>query len=291
MGPEVFANLRRDLMLLLKYSLEDLGHQVTLSRASLETGSWLNILISGYFLQNNERLAIMKSGADVIHINTEVIKNDLLNFNPKKVDFMGSYLPFLQYGRGVWESVYDNLQEQERYGTNADFLRWSYHEKLEELNHLSSANKDYDFYFFGMLSERRKNLLSLLESNGFTGRAHHTCPFWERNSFIERSKVNLNIIQEDIYTHVNSFRIGYLANNQCAVLSEKEYDPVGYLESIPVTTSDDFLSCFADMIEGDKYQKIADETYYHYRKIHMTQVMGQALDKMMSKQVKRESFL
>jgi hypothetical protein len=282
MGPEVFANLRRDLMLLLKYSLEDLGHQVALTRANVETGKWLNILISSYFLTNEDRIAIMQSGADVIHINTEVIKNDMLNFNPQKVDFLGSYLPFLRYGRGVWESVVDNLEEHRRYGTNADFLRWSFHEKLQEIKHVSPADKDLDFYLFGMMTDRRKAFVQALTDNGFRGLTHHTCPFWERNSYIERTKVNLNIIQENVYTHVNSFRIGYLANNRCSMLSEKEHDPAGYLETIPLADPSNFVEMFAKLIHQDNYLKQADETYYHFRKIHMTQVMQEALDKMMA---------
>lgn len=280
LGPEVLAYLRHDLMVLLKHSLEELGHKVAITRACVEAKGWLNIIIGGYFINHEGRQSIMQSGADIIHLNTEVIKNDLLNFNPQKVDFLGSYLPFLHYGRGILEMVVDNMPEHERYGTHAAFLRWAYHEKLEDLNYLSAAQRDYDFYLFGMLTERRMAFIKALQAEGYVGITHNTCPRWERNSFIERTRINLNIIQEEVYSHVNCFRIGYLANNRCAILSEQEHDPAGYLTTIKVTDKNHFLEDFAQLLENNAYLEAEQATYYHYRQTHFTPILEKALDAM-----------
>jgi hypothetical protein len=290
MGPEQFGNLRRDLMLLLRYSLEDLGHKVMLSMNRVEVG-WTNILIGTYFRPASDFKAIMDSGADIIHLNSEVISKDMLNFNPKKVDFLGAYLPFLRTGRGILEMVVDNMPEHQRYGTHAVFLRWAYHEKLEDLRHFAPQDRDLDFYIFGMMSERRKAFVAALQKAGFRGIAHHTCPFWERNSTIERAKINLNIIQEEIYTHVNCFRIGYLANNRCAILSEQEHDPAGYLNDVKITTRETFLNDFASLMEGNRYLQLEKETYYSYRKTHMTHIMESALEDLFTIPCRRDDIL
>lgn len=290
MGPEIIANLRRDLMLLLRHSLEDLGHRVMLSTNTLEMG-WTNVLIGTYFRPSTDFKAIIDSGADIVHLNTEVISRDMLNFNPKKVDFLGAYLPFLRCGRGILEMVVDNMGEHQRYGTHAVFLRWAFHEKLQDLRLARPEDRDLDFYIFGMMSERRKAFVDALKRAGFRGVAHHTCPFWERNSTIERTKVNLNIIQENVYTHVNAFRIGYLANNHCAILSEQEHDPAGYLDSVLVTDKNRFVEDFSALIAGDRYLEQEKKTYYAYRRIHMTQVMEEALENLFTVPVARESIL
>jgi len=280
MGNLFFAHLRRDLMLLLKYALEDLGHQVSLSRCSIEAGNWLNIVIGGYFLKPKELSYITSEKFDIVHLNTEIIKDDLLNFNPEKVDFLGTYLPMLKKSRGVLEMVIDNMPEHTRYGTNATFLRWAYHPKLKELKLTSAKNRSYDYYCFGMMSDRRLSLVEKLKDAGFYGLTHEANPFWERNSIIERTKINLNLIQEDFYSHVNAFRIGYLANNGCTVLSEKEHDPANYLEKIPLTNANDLVENFARLIDNNRYLEKEKEIYYHYRKIHMTEIMEQALDQI-----------
>lgn len=286
MGPEWIANLRRDLLLLLKYSLEDLGHQVTLTNQQIEVG-WLNILVSSYFLKPQDMQAIVNTGANIIHLNTEIIKDDLLNFNPDKVDLLNVYLPFMKSGLGILDIVPDNMPEYKRYGMDATFLRWAYHEKLKEINHVAPERKDLDFYFYGFMTDKRKSVVNALHKAGFKGSIHHTCPYFERNSFIERAKVNLNLIQKDIYTHVNAIRIGYLANNQCAILTEEEVDPAGFLEGVKVTNSEKFVSDFADLIRDDNYLRQADETYYWYRQRHMTPIIEEALDSILSKYSKK----
>lgn len=286
MGPEHISHLRRDLMLLLQYALEDLGHDVTLSYQAIEPRQ-VNIVIGGYFLAPEALKTIMQSGAPVIHLNSEIIANDMMNYNPKKVDFMGSYLPFLRYGYGVMETVIDNESELTRYGLKHNFLRWAYHEKLSDVAHKSE--KDLDYYLFGFITPRRTELLNRLVAKGYYGAAHHICPYFVRNSYIGRAKIHLNIIQDDKYTHVNCYRIGFLNNNACAILSEQENDPAGFLKLARVCTKETFVDEFAELLSNDNWKKLGEQTFEEYKKIHITPLMEASLEHLLGAAAKKAS--
>lgn len=275
-GPEPLFHLRRDFILATKLGLESLGHDVVLSGLQLDT-SRFNLVVGGYFLPPAELKRIDQSGLQFAHVNTEVIAGDMLNFNPQKVDFLGSYLPSMKAGRFVWDVILDNLAEHRRYGVNAHFMRWGWHPHLEDIRH--RPEKDLDFYFFGMMSERRMKILRELTARGFSGLADGSCPYFLRNDRIARARVQLNIVQDDKYTHVNSFRVCYLANNRCAILSEVENDPAGYLSLAKVVRRPEELAgALEELRSGERWRSQADEAYEKFRAVPMTRCLEEILD-------------
>lgn len=276
LGPEPVFHLRRDFLLAMMYGLQSLGHDVVLSGLQLDTTRF-NLLVGGYFLPPAQLARIAESKIGFAHVNTEVIAQDMLNFNPQKVDFMGSYLPSLRAGRFVWDVIQDNLAEHRRYGVDAHFMRWGWHPKLEDIEH--RAQKDLDFYFFGLMSDRRQAVLQELARRGFNGIADHSCPYFLRNDRISRARVNLNIVQDDKYTHVNSFRICYLANNRCAIVSEAESDPAGYLALAEVVRGKERIGdAVAELIAGDRWKARGEAAYQRFREIPMKGCMEELLD-------------
>jgi len=177
LGPEWLFHLRRDFILVLKFSLEDLGYEVNLSGATLDSGA-INLIIGAYFLKADQLNMIRKSGLRYINVNTEVIAGNMLNFNPDKVDFTGAYLPMMKAGLARWDVIEDNIPEYMKYDSPALFLRWGFHPFMQDIDH--RKNKDLDYYFFGMLSPRRKSILAKLVSAGFKGVADHSCPYFFR---------------------------------------------------------------------------------------------------------------
>lgn len=280
MGPEWLFHLRRDFLLVLKYSLEDLGHDVVLSGVSLD-GSRFNLLIGTYAQKAETVDQITKSGVAYAHINTEIIANDMLNHNPDKADFLGSYLPSMESGRFVWDVVADNVPEYQSYGVNAFFLRWGSHPKMADIEH--RQEKDLDYYFFGMLSERRKHLLQALKAAGLRGTADHSCPYFLRNDRISRAKVQLNLVQDEKYTHVNSFRICYLANNGCCILTEKEQDPANYLKYADVVSAADLPQIVRDYASGSRWQERGKRAQADFAEYSMTLLMEELLEKSFGK--------
>lgn len=237
----------------------------------------LNLYVGAYFLTPDQIRELAANPVQFATVNTEVIKNNLLNHNPKKTDFMGAYLPLMQKATFAIDVIWENIGECERrYGLKPQFLRWGYHPKLEDIDH--KPEKDLDFYFFGSMSARRQRIVQALMDKGFRGASDGSCPYFLRNDRIARAKVNLNIIQETIYTHVNSFRICYLANNKCAILSEAEEDGAGYLDLAVVTDKYRYVETFADLIAGDAWKRQAEESYALFRQTSMVDCMERVLD-------------
>jgi hypothetical protein len=276
MGPEWLFHLRRDFILVLKFSLEDLGHDVVLAGPMVDP-SRFNLLIGAYALKAETIHQIAASGAAYAHINTEVIANDMLNHNPEKTDFLGAYLPSMEQGRFVWDLLLDNMPEHESYGTNALFLRWGSHPRMADIEH--RANKDLDYYFFGMLSDRRKRLLQSLKAAGLVGTADHSCPYFLRNDRIARAKVQLNLIQDDKYAHVNAFRICYLADNACCVLTEREHDPANYLKYTEVVDANNLAGAVREYASGSRWKERGEAAKSDFAEHAMNAVMEELLDR------------
>lgn len=275
MGPEWLFHLRRDFLLVLKYSLEDLGHDVVLSGVAID-GNRFNLVIGAY-AQKPELIAkIAQSGAAYAHINTEIIAGDMLNHNPDKADFLGAYLPSMEEGRFVWDVVLDNVPSYAAYGVNAHFLRWGSHPRMRDITH--RQEKDLDFYFFGMLSERRKALLTALKTAGLRGTADHSCPYFLRNDRVSRAKVQLNLIQDDRYTHVNSFRICYLADNGCCILTEKEHDPANYLKYTEVVPVSQLADAVREYTSGELWKERGERAQADFAEYPMTKLMEELID-------------
>jgi hypothetical protein len=275
-GDEPTFHLRRDLFLAIKYSLEEIGHEVDFSWMFLDP-SRFNLILGAYFLPSDQIQKITLSGLQFAHINTEVIANDMLNFTPSKTDFMGAYLPSMRAGQFVWDVIRDNLEQHRKYEINAHFMRWGWHSRLEEIDH--RERKDLDFYFFGTMSKRRQSIIQDLSRRGFVGGADHSCPTFLRNDRIARARVNLNLVQHDHYTHVNSFRICYLANNRCAILSEIENDPANYLSVARIVRSKDSIAdAMTDLLAEEKWKQLAEAGYETFRATPMTQCMEELLE-------------
>jgi hypothetical protein len=274
-GPEEVLQVRRDFLMALRLGLEKNGHDVSFETKQFDPGRF-TLIVGGYFLRADVQRKVAESGNPYAVINTEVIAKDMLNHRPDKTDFTGAYLPMMRAGKFVWDVIMDNLAEHKRYGIAAHFWRWGH---LDELADVPQArDKDLDFYFFGMASPRRQQIMQRLAQAGFKGRYDHACQYFIRNDLIGRAKVQLNMIQADHFTHVNSFRICYLANNRTAILSEKETDPAGYLDYARVASADQFKDALADLIRGDAWKKLAEQSHEKFRLQPMKELTERLLD-------------
>ncbi len=278
-GNDTTLALRRDFVFALRHGLTACGHDVELNWNFVEP-SRFNLLVGAYRIPRDYILKIAGSGLSYAVINTEVIQNDLLNHNPEKVDFLGAYVPLIQRGGFAWDVILDNLPEYRRYGVEARFLRWGHVPELGDVPH--AQDKSLDFYFFGTMTPRRAAMVQALQTAGFKGRADDSCPNYFRNEMIGRAKIQLNVIQKDIYTHVNSFRICYLANNRTAILSEQENDPAGYLEFTRVTTPAAFVDDFAALVAGNAWRALAQTSAERFAALPMRRCMEQLLDETLA---------
>jgi hypothetical protein len=117
-----------------------------------------------------------------------------------------------------------------------------------------------------------------VRQKGLRGTADHSCPYFLRNDRIARAKVQLNIVQEEKYTHVNSFRVCYLANNRCAIISEHEQDPAGYLDMTRLATAQEMPDVVADLVANDKWRQQGEQAQALMRKQPMKTILEALLD-------------
>lgn len=275
-GPTNYHNLRRDFILALQKGLESLGHRTYLSGTTLHDNC-VNLIVGAYFLSSAQMNQVAGIGLRYINVNTEVIKNNALNFKADKVDLNGAYMPLIRKGVAAWDVIQDNMPEYKSRGVRkSHFLRWGWLPEMEEIRH--DRGKDLDFYFFGSMSDRRKMIMEHLASNRLEGLWDDDCPYFVRNDRISRAKVQINVVQADLFTHVNSFRICYLANNRCAILSEKEEDPAGYLEMARVADIRDFAAQIRELASGDNYLKAGEAAYETFKRTPMKDCLAPLLD-------------
>lgn len=268
LGPLHLAHLRRDFLLLLKYGLERAGHRVDIGNGDIASDS-MNIIIGAYFRTPQELAAL--SQYNYISINTEPFIDGHLNGNPQKTD-MDAYVQFMRCAKAAWDVIPENISHYKPWDIKARFMRWGFCPELEEIPH---KEKDLDWYFFGTMSKRRKELLDLLPGRGlYDGE----CTYLTRNDRISRAKVSLNLIQADKYTHVNSFRVCYLMQNRQCVLSEHESDDANYLGGALVSETLDIPHFLVKLINGD-WRKQAERGYRHLAKSpSQAEIMEELLD-------------
>jgi hypothetical protein len=85
-------------------------------------------------------------------------------------------------------------------------------------------------------------------------------------------------VQAEIYTHVNSFRICYLANNRVAIVSEAEKDPAGYLElARTVHGFQELADNLRDLVQGG-WKEQGDKAYEKFRALPMARCLEELLD-------------
>lgn len=276
LGPSHIYECRRDFILLLQYTLEELGHRVSIA-PQLDSAS-VNLVFGTYFHNSATQVDIANSPCHKILINTEVVSQEGLNFNPNKTDFYGAYLPCAKLYDAIWDVIQTNIQQWELLGfNNVKHLPWAWSQKLDEIPQLKSTG-DLDFYFYGMPSPRRQIIIKQLMLDGLIGRADGYCPYFQRNYWISRAKVILNLRQDEKYTHVNSFRIGYLKNNHKCIVTEAEQDTYGYLKYTAVVDDIGLLATrMRQLIDEGAYYKMAANAYESFSQIKMTDVISELM--------------
>lgn len=274
MGVESTANERRDFMLYLHSGLSAVGHDVILShnqvfkdRLNLIIGS--HNLVKGSPPTGGEVIGVpCLAGVPYAVIQTETISDNSLNFRKDKCHFP-SFVNLLSKAEFIWDVIpsnissyplifYSNLPFLDHIPKpfpKASFLRWGYTPTLCEIPRLKP---EIDVYFFGVLSPYRKEMLSAISASGLRVVAHEGIPYYARNTYIARSKVCVNLIQKPEMTHVNNFRLCYLANNAIPVVAElpegELHDPAGYMELAYVATRGDLVETLREVCGGTRLE-------------------------------------
>ncbi|MFP6721044.1 MAG: hypothetical protein VCF25_12385, partial [Candidatus Poribacteria bacterium] len=199
-------------------------------------------------------------------------------------DFNSSYLPYLRNADFIWCVMEHNMKELPKYEVNpSGFLRYGFHPRLQEIKLLPDEYKDNDVYFFGLLTEDRRNVLRTIQEKGLKILLHDydnpTLSF-VRNSYIDRSKIILNLAQSTGFRHMSGIRIIYLATNHCYGLCESvDIDDGDYLKFSDVANPNEIAERCLEVIETKAYLNLAEKYHEMIKKFPMKNYLEELLDK------------
>jgi hypothetical protein len=201
----------REVVLGLEYSFESLGYDcdVTINQFSRDR---MNIFL-GYPLLKD---AYALEGVDYIVYQLEQL-SELEGYHSE------SRMKVLAGATCVWDYSQQNVTFLKQRNIQAKYLPIGYHERLEVIPR--QRQDDLDVLFFGAISDRRRALLQVIQNTpSLRLRTMVSVYGAERDAWIARSRMVLNIHQFDKIRLLESPRIAYLLNNRCFVLSESSSD-------------------------------------------------------------------
>ncbi len=195
-----------ELSQLLHYSLVELGHASRISDNYLDTGA-INIVLGCHLLSLDLLSQVPLSS---IILNTEQLEFDQRGWNSKIYSWASKF--------EVWDYSQKNIKIFQSLGIkNVKNIKIGYQKELRRLN--PSREKDIDVLFYGSINERRRVLLESLSKSGLKVKILTNTYGYERDEFIEKSKVVLNLHYYN--SHIfEIIRVFYLLSNSIAVISE-----------------------------------------------------------------------
>jgi hypothetical protein len=201
-----------DIARLLFFSFGSLGREVTLRINKIDPRA-INVIV-GY-----ERLASIPpaSVASCIPYQLEQLgtSEDSIPENIRQI-YRGA--------KEVWDYDPHNIEVLKSIGiTNVKFLPLAYHQKLATI---SRTLEDIDVLFYGIMTDRRRMIIEELRPKVRTLALEYVYG-QDRDKWIARSKIVLNIHQYETQL-AEQVRVSYLLNNAKCVVSEKsQWDPLG----------------------------------------------------------------
>jgi len=223
-----------DVMLLLQYGLESIGHTADIVR-DICPGE-INIVQENFTDEYVEQVeALANKGTQFIVIATEYLIDG--SFNKFDVTLDKSYYSdrdhwlhrfknFLAVEKrsiAVWHLCSEAVESYRKY-LGHDRVFYLPHHYLEAVNrvvHRPDKEKDIDFLFTGAMTDYRKGLLSELESKGYKVEYsnYYTAPF-HRENLLARTKIALNIRQYAQWPHPSPSRYYYHIMNDSLMITE-----------------------------------------------------------------------
>lgn len=223
-----------DVMLLLQYGLESIGHTADIER-DICPGE-INIIQENFtdeYVEKIENLA--QQGTRFIVLATEYLIDGSFNkfdvtsdksYYSDRDHWLHRFNNFLKVEKlslGVWHlcaeavSSYREFLGHER----VNYLPHHYLEQFNRVQHRADEDKDIDFLFTGAMTDYRKGMLNALQSKGYkiAYSNYYTAPF-HRENLLARSKIALNIRQFSEWPHPSPSRYYYHIMNDSMMITE-----------------------------------------------------------------------
>jgi len=268
-----------DTLLLVRFSLEALGHKADLEEQIVPGKT--NILIECFtapFVESM-REARQTADTDFIIIATEFLTGQTFN------DFEATATPQVQTGQAA--SHYDNADYwRERFQAflgaqretraiwhladsqvkpfqsatghpKVGYLPHGYVDGFARVHHKADTHKDIDALFTGHLTEHRRKIIGDLQQLGINALATQPLNFPQREDLVARSKIALNLKQNPSWQYPSNSRFHYHLSNDSFLVSE--HCPVAcdlspYIEEVSV---EQLAAACRDIISAGNWQSRA----------------------------------
>ena len=200
-----------DIARLLHFSFESLGREVTLRINKIDPGA-INIIV-GY-----ERLASIPPASLAC-----CIPYQLEQLGTREDSIPENIRQIYRDAKEVWDYDPHNIEILNGLGIpNVKFLPLAYHPKLAAI---PRTLEDIDVLFYGIMTDRRRAIVEELRPKVRTLALEYVYG-QERDKWIARSRIVLNIHQYETQL-AEQVRVSYLLNNAKCVVSEKsQWDPL-----------------------------------------------------------------
>lgn len=223
---------------LLYFSLKELGHEVSFGFNNIEPSA-INILIGCHLLDPS---LIAQIPSSTIILNTEQVYGE--------TDWNKPIFAWAKHFQ-IWDYSPKNIEKLNQLGIDrTKLLRIGFQKELVRLD--LSGPKDVDVLFYGSVNERRKAIIDGLEAKGLKVKVLFGVYGKDRDEWIERSKVvlNLHYYESQIFEIV---RVFYLLTNSVAVIGEvndtTSIDSI-YQEGIYASRYEDLISNCVELVSN-----------------------------------------
>jgi hypothetical protein len=190
----------------VQYAIRELGHTSSMGINSVFHDT-VNVVIGCHLMDVAQMAALPPSS---IILNVEQVYADDTDWNAKIFQWVRHF--------DAWDYSERNLIKLRDMGAkNAKLLRLGFQKELRRIE--AAAVQDIDVLFYGAMNDRRARILEQLDAQGLVVKHLFGVYGQERDDYISRSKVvlNMHMYNSQIFEAV---RVSYLLINSAAVVAE-----------------------------------------------------------------------
>jgi tetratricopeptide (TPR) repeat protein len=271
----VFHKLYEDLIDALSGGLIDLGYSCSV-RKNAYVGDSINIFLgSTVFASRLQDLPNRLHGKPYIVYQLEQLhsKKGLLQEWPE-------YYHLLKNATAIWDYSPSGVRFLKDKGfNNVYYVPPSFHRSMESFG--PRQHQDIDVLFYGSPHDRRHLIMSTLHNLGVKIDYLTTSFGDERNTYIARAKIILNIHAWDNLDALETVRLSFILANRGFIISEEgDHNPYG--DGVVFSPYDQLVNiCLRYLQEPRQVRdEIAQKGYLALRKQEMANILSSVLDSM-----------
>lgn len=205
------ANGFEDIATSLVWALMKLDLPVTYQDNNLRRDAW-NVVFGSHLLGPAEMEVLNQMPNNTILYNFEQLPRQLAQF-PGYAELLSRH--------SVWDYSVENVRWLKSIGVEVpvDYVPPGYTPVWERVPY--GTERDIDILFIGGVRDRRRKILDNLHLAGLQIATPFPVYGIERDTWVARSQILLNIHQWDTFRHPELLRLSYFWSNRSAVVSEQ----------------------------------------------------------------------